>query len=160
MRNYLMMMAVFAIMCFTGCANLEPQFHQPEQELVFSYENIRIPMAAEAAPILAELGQAKSCSETPSCLFEGMDRTYCYGSFYLTTSPTSRGEQVTGVWFADDTVETPEGISIGDDAAEIMDVYKAQNDGDTYILDQGNTRLQILTEEGIVTAVQYLAAAK
>lgn len=159
MRNWLMMMAVFAIMCFTGCANLAPQPHLPEPELVFFFEDIRIPMAAEAAPILAELGRAKSCSETPSCLFDGVDRTYCYGSFYLTTSATAQGEQVTGLWFADDTVETPEGISIGDDAAEILDAYGAQRDGAAYTLDQGNTRLQILTEEGVVTGVQYLALA-
>lgn len=157
MRNYLMMIGVFAIMCFTGCANLKPQVPQPEPELVFFYEDIRIPMAAEAAPILAELGQAKSCTETPSCLFEGMDRTYCYGSFYLTTSPKAQGEQITGLWFADDTVETPEGISIGDAAGEVLQVYEARSDGDAYTLDQGNTRLQILTEAGIVTGVRYLA---
>ena len=157
MRNYLLMMGVFAIMWLTGCANLEPQVSAPERELVFFYQGVEIPMAAEAVPVLTELGQAKSITQTPSCLFEGVDKTYCYGSFYLTTSPAPEGERITGLWFADDTVQTPEGISLGDDAEQIRDAYGVGSQGDAVTIDQGNTRLQILTEDGVVTSVQYLA---
>lgn len=154
MRNWLMMAVIFAMMYFTGCSNLEPRI--PEPELAFSYEGVKIPMAAPAAPVLEALGEAQSCTEEPSCLFEGMDRTYCYGGFYLTTSPSAQGEQITGLWFADTTVQTPEGIAIGDEIDEVLRVYDPEERGDAYICDQGNTRVLILTREGIVTSVQYL----
>lgn len=156
MRNWLMMVAIFAMMYFTGCSNLEKRIPQPAPELVFFYEDVKIPMAVPAAPVLEALGEAESCTEQPSCLFEGMDRTYCYGSFYLTTGPSAQGEQITGLWFADDTVQTPEGIAIGDEAAEILSAYETDTRGDAYICDQGSTRLLILTREGVVTSVQYL----
>ena len=164
MRNWIMMFLVFLMMGMTGCTSLEPQPTQPEPPgLVFQYNGVEIAMAAQAAPVLEALGEPKSCTEEPSCLFEGMDKTYYYGSFYMVTSPAPDGERIYSLWFADDSVETPEGIAIGDETAEVIEAYETNQSydretcGEIYFYDQGNTRLNIVTRKGTVTAVQYVA---
>ena len=153
MRNWIMMAAVFAMLLAAGCSGRSARL--PETELVFYYEDVAIPIAAPAAPVLEELGEPEDCWEEASCLFDGMDRTYCYGSFYITTGPSPQGQRITGIWFADAQVQTPEGIAIGDKVGEVISAYGPEERGDTLICDRDNTRLLILTRDGIVTSVQY-----
>ena len=55
------------------------------ESYVFNYNGVAIPMNANAADILAQLGEPKSYTEEASCAFEGLDKTYYFGSFYLQT---------------------------------------------------------------------------
>ena len=157
MKNWILMIAILTMMFMTGCSSLETQETEPEKELVFLYNGTEIAMGAEAAPILEALGEPKSCTEVPSCLFEGMDKTYYYGSFYLTTRPDPDGERISKLWFADDSVETPEGIAIGDEASEVEQAYEVETCGEIYFYARGDTRLNIITEKGVVTSVQYVS---
>lgn len=157
MKSWIMMIAILAMMWMTGCSSVEPRPTEPEKELVFRYNGTEIAMGAEAAPVLEALGEPKSCTEAPSCLFEGVDKTYYYDGFYLTTSPSPEGERIYNLWFADDSVETPEGIAIGDEAAEVEQAYDVETCGEIYFYDQGDTRLNIVTEKGVVTSVQYIS---
>lgn len=157
MKSWILMIAILSMMLMTGCSSVDTQPTEPEQALVFTYNGVDIAMMAEAAPILEALGEPKSCTEAPSCLFEGVDKTYYYGSFYMTTCPSEDGERVYNLWFADDSVETPEGIGIGDEQAEVEQTYDVETCGEMYFYDQGDTRLNIITEKGFVTSVQYVA---
>ena len=157
MKSWILMIAILTMMLMTGCSSVEPQVTEPEKELVFLYNGTEIAMGAEAAPILEALGEPKSCTEAPSCLFEGVDKTYYYGSFYLLTSPAPDGERIYKLWFAEDCVETPEGIAIGDEAAEVAQTYEVETCGEIYFYDRGDTRLNIITEKGVVTSVQYIS---
>ena len=58
-----------------------------EPGFVFSYKDTGITMKADAQHILAALGEPMSYTETASCAFTGLDKTYYYGSFYLYTCP-------------------------------------------------------------------------
>lgn len=157
MKSWILMIAILTMMWLTGCSSVEPQLTEPEKELVFLYNGTEIVMGVEAAPILEALGEPKSCTEEPSCLFEGVDKTYYYDGFYILTSPSPDGERIQKLWFADDSVQTPEGIAIGDEAAEVMEAYEVETCGEIYFYDQGDTRLNIVTEKGVVTSVQYVS---
>lgn len=157
MKSWILMIAIFLMMFMTGCSSVEPQLTEPEKELVFLYNGTEIPMGVEAAPILEALGEPKSYTEAPSCLFEGTDKTYCYGGFYLTTSPSPEGEWIQSLWFADDSVQTPEGITIGDEVSEVEQAYDMKICDEVYYYDQGDTCLNITTRKGVVTAVHYVS---
>lgn len=148
---------ILAILIFlSGCSSEEPV---KDEEILFTYNETQIVMKAEAEPVIAALGEPKSYTEEPSCAFDGMDKTYYYGSFYMTTFPENGKDYVYSLWFADDTAATAEGIRIGDTQETVEQAYGAEiyNGTNAYILTKGNTRLTILLTDGVVSSVLYEA---
>lgn len=140
----------------TGCAAEEtiPTTSVEKDALTFYYNGTGIPMHTPAEPILTALGNPKTYTEAPSCAFEGLDKTYFYGSFYLTTYPGEDGDRIQGLWFADDTVATADGITIGSTRAQVEQAYGAF-EGDSFVLETDTARLTILLTRDTVTGVRY-----
>ncbi|MCF0142651.1 MAG: hypothetical protein HUJ75_04670 [Parasporobacterium sp.] len=124
---------------------------------VFSYNGTQIPMTAEAAPVLEALGEAKSVQETASCAFEGMDKQYFYGSFYVTAGSYNGKDVFTALWFADDSVSTAEGLCIGDSKEKAEQLYGADgfNGTNAYIYEDDTTNLTIIITDDAVSSIQY-----
>lgn len=66
-------------------------------------------------PLVKKLGDADNYFESDSCAFQGKDKVYTYGSVKITTYPKDNKDYVYTIELLDDTVSTPEGISIGSD---------------------------------------------
>ena len=135
---------------------------QPAAEAVgytFTYKGTQIAMKADAEPILAALGEPNSYTEEASCAFDGLDKTYSYGSFYLTTYPEGGKDYVYRIWFADDGVTTEEGVYIGAAQAEVESAYGADsfNGSNAYILTKDGTSLTVILKDGAVSSIQYEA---
>lgn len=147
---------VFLILtlCLTGCGA-----DKGSRWEAFRHEDIEIAMHAPAADILEALGEPKTVTESPSCAFEGVDKTYYFGSFYLTTYPGKDGERVSGLWFADDAAATPEGIAIGSTREAVETAYGTDgfNGVNAYYLTKDNSKLTIILIDGVVGSVQYEA---
>ena len=128
-----------------------------EDGFVFNCNGTAISMHAPAAPIVEALGEPKKYTESASCAFEGLDKTYYYGSFYLDTYPMGEEDFVYGWWFADDTLTTEEGIYIGASQADVEKAYGADafNGTNAYVITKGDTMLTIILEEGMVSSIQY-----
>ncbi|MBP3304437.1 MAG: hypothetical protein J6L24_00565 [Oscillospiraceae bacterium] len=127
------------------------------EAFVFTYNGTKIQLHANMAPILAALGEPKRYTESASCAFEGLDKTYYYGSFYIDTYPMGDQDYVFDFWFADDSVATAEGICIGSAKAQVEAAYGADkyNGSNAYIVTEGDGRLTVILEEGVVTSIQY-----
>lgn len=95
------------------------------EELVFLHNGQRICMNVPAASVLETLGEPKGVTESASCAFSGVDKTYNYGSFCVTTYPSPEGELMGRLWFLDDTVATAEGVKIGDSREAAQASYGA-----------------------------------
>ncbi len=137
-------------LCLAGCGG-EPA---GKKDMSFFYNGTEITMHAPAEPVLTALGEAKAYTETASCAFEGLDKTYFYGSFYLSTYPGEDGDRISGLWFADDTVTTPEGITIGSGRSQVAQAY-GEFQGDAALILAEEVRLTILLEGNTVTGVRY-----
>ncbi len=124
---------------------------------VFRFQGLEIAMGVEAAPILEALGEPKSYTETTSCAFTGLDKTYFYGDFYLFTCPMNGGEYIYGLMLATDSVQTAEGLSIGASRAQVESLYGSESyNGETgYVLQKGSCKLTILVENDLVTDIYY-----
>lgn len=128
-----------------------------EDTFSFTYNGIKITLGAEAAQIIDALGEPRSYTEEPSCAFDGMDKTYYYGSFYLSTYPVDGKDYVYDLWFADDGAATDEGIRIGSSRSQVEDAYGKEgfNGTNSFVLTKGQSKLVILVEEGTVSSVRY-----
>lgn len=133
------------------------QTEAPADGFVFSYNGVDITMHAPAAPIIEALGEPKKYTESASCAFEGLDKNYYYGSFYLDTYPVGEEDFIYGWWFADDTLTTQEGIYIGATQAQVESAYGADafNGTNAYTVKKGDTMLTIILEDGVVSSIQY-----
>lgn len=127
------------------------------EEYVFTYNGTDIVMNAPAADIISALGEPKSYTEETSCAFDGLDKTWFYGSFYLQTYPLDGADYIYCLWIVDDSVETPEGIYIGASQAEVEAAYGAEhfNGSNAYVLTGANTRITIILENDVVSSIQY-----
>ena len=168
-----LILAIAIAACFAACGgnetpagnetqNKPSNNEQKEDGYVFHHNGTAVVMHADAAPILAALGEPKSVTEEASCAFSGLDKTYFYGSFYLQTYPLNDKDYVYGVWFADDSVSTDEGIYVGMAQADVEKVYGADsfNGKNAYILTKGETTLTVIIKDGVVSSVQYDAVVE
>ena len=163
----ILLLALCMLASLAACSGETPQTpnnnnnpgnnNQTTEGFSFTYKGTKIAIHADAEPILAALGEPKSYTEQASCAFEGLDKTYYYGSFYLDTYPLNGKDYVYGYWFADDSVSTEEGIYIGATKAQVESAYGADafNGVNAYMVTKGDNLLTIILEEGLVSSIQY-----
>lgn len=158
-----MLLAVAMMLCFAACQPTQtenPGLNQePAQDsFSFTYKGTKIALHAPAADVIAALGEPKTYSESTSCAFEGLDKSYGYGSFYLETYPIGDKDYVYGWYFVDDMVENNEGICIGSSKADVEAAYGAENYNGTnaFQIKKGSGMLTIILENDVVSSVQYV----
>lgn len=132
---------------------------EPSQEpgFIFVINGTEIAMKANAAPIIAALGEPISYTEQTSCAFTGLDKTYYFGSFYMDTYPVEDQDFVYGLWLVDDTVTTAEGLYIGASQSQVESIYgnSGFNGSNAYIMEKNGSRLTIILTDGLVSSIQY-----
>lgn len=125
----------------------------------FTYGSTTISMKQDTAEVLPGLGEPKSYTEEESCAFEGLSKTYYFGSFYLETYPDGETDRVYCVWLVDDSVTTEEGIYIGSSYADVEAAYGAEyyNGKNAFIIRTADCILTIILENDAVNSIQYTA---
>lgn len=125
----------------------------------FTYGSTTIAMKEDATSVIATLGNPKSYTEEESCAFEGLSKTYYFGSFYLETYPDGSTDRIYCVWLVDDSVTTEEGIYIGSSQQQVEDAYGAQwyNGRNAYVIKSDDCILTIILENNVVNSIQYTA---
>ena len=155
MKRISLFLLAAAMLCLAGCTSAvtDPQ----EDTLFFTYNGIQIMLGSEAEPVIDALGEPKSYTEEPSCAFDGVDKTYYYGSFFLSTYPLSGKDFVYSFWFADDSVATEDGIRIGSTQAQVETIFGANCFNGTNVYTQllNGSKLTILLENSTVSSIQY-----
>lgn len=156
------LLAAAMMLCFAACQSTEtpdtPGNKVPVQDsFTFTYKGTKIALHAPAEQVVAALGEPLKYSESTSCAFDGLDKSYDYGSFYLETYPIGDKDYVYGWWFVDDLVETAEGICIGSSKADVETAYGADNYNGTnaYTIKKGSGMLTIILDNDVVTSIQY-----
>ncbi len=111
----------------TESSSEESQTEPPTETAYYTVEldnGATIPMGAIADSTISELGAPNSVVEAPSCVYDGVDKVYGYGSFTVTTSPDANGnERISELSLTSDAVSFTNGISIGSDKAAVVDAF-------------------------------------
>ena len=114
----------------------------------------------DIAQVLTDLGEAQSYFEAESCAFEGLDKTYTYPGFVITTRPDGENDYVNSIRLTDDSVSTVEGVYIGSSEADVKAAYGEDGGADQGMLSYtaGGVSLNFILEDGAVISIEYLPA--
>lgn len=155
-KVFLLVLTIWAAACILGCQEQQAIPTEPAPFTV-SVEDVAIRIHDPAAPVIEALGEPLSYTEETSCAYDGLDKTYYYGSFYLTTCPGSDGDRIQSLWFADDSIATAEGITIGTAQTEVESTYGAEcfNGSAAYVISRGESTMTVIVSEGVVTGIRY-----
>ncbi len=130
---------------------------QAPDTYVFQSNGCSIYIGQDMAEVLTALGEPKSYFEAASCAFEGLDKTYTYGGFIITTRPEGDKDYINSIELTDDSVTTPEGVYIGCTADEVQGMMsEAKPFGTALMCTKGGTTLQFVMENDVVTSICYL----
>lgn len=127
-----------------------------ESRYVLTYLGCPLPMNADFAPLLAYLGEPASYFEAESCAFEGLDKTYTYDGVEIVTYPDDDVDRISYVRILNDTVSTPEGITVGSTPEEVAAAYGAAS-GTQYSYEDGDCLFSVLFQDGKAISVEYTA---
>ena len=123
----------------------------------FRYGSATLTPGTPAKDALTALGEPLSFSESGSCGgIPGTDKVYRYTGFTVYTVPGTEGDTVNTIALTDDSVKTPEGLSIGSTRQDVTDALGiGEQSGDTLVYVGGSTRLTFSLRDGKVTGIHY-----
>ncbi len=130
-----------------------------EKGYVFKYNGVNISVDVSADPVIEKLGEPKSYFEADSCAFQGKDKTYVYNGFEITTYEQEGKDYIASVYLKDDTVATPEGLSLFQKKEDMTKVYGdgyKENAG-MYEYTKDRMKLLILIKNDEITSIQYVS---
>ena len=140
-------------------ASQEPSQGAPAAD-TFSFHSgeFSISIDQDMADILAALGEPQSYFEAASCAFEGLDKTYTYPGFSITTRPEGDKDYVNSILLTDDSITTPEGVYIGSTRADVTAAY-GDSDGEAALsYTKGSATLTFILDGDTVLSIEYLPA--
>lgn len=127
---------------------------------VFQTGGVTVSIDENMAGVLDALGEPQSYFEAASCAFDGLDKTYTYSGFIITTRPDGDTDFVNSILLTDDSVTTSEGIYIGCQAEEVTAAYgESESDMDGVLsYTRGSSALNFILNDGAVISIEYLPA--
>lgn len=131
-----------------------------EKGYVFEAGAVTIGVDMDMAPIAEALGEPTSYFEAASCAFEGLDKTYTYGSYQITTYPQDDKDYISSILLKDDLVSTKEGVSLFMTEQDMIAAYgenSTQINGAT-VYEKDGMRLAFILEDGEITSIEYQSA--
>ena len=126
-----------------------------EEGFSFSYNGMDFEPGKEFSR--EKFGQELSYSEIESCAFEGLDKTYTYEHYEITSCPEAGKENIYSIYFLDESVSTKEGVSLGDSYDKMIQTYSDnfKNQDNQYTYSKGKTSIDFIVENGVITSIQY-----
>lgn len=126
---------------------------------VFKYNGVTVSVDEDMSAVLEGLGEANNYFEAASCAFQGLDKTYTYGSFVIETYPQGEKDYVSTITLKDDAVSTAENISIGSSLTDVTNAYGTDytEQGNMLVYYKDGMKLCILVENDAVSSIQYFS---
>ena len=161
-----MLMTLSLAACGGEESNDNPTSSQPgnatpeaNSKYVPAYKGCKLPMNADFAPLLASLGDPDSYFEAASCAFDGLDKTYTYAGLEIVTYPDGDVDRISSVRILNNSVSTPEGMTIGSSLADVTAAYGEGYEelGLQHAYEDGDTIFSVLFEDGAAISVEYIA---
>lgn len=146
-------LACLMLVCFVGCDKEEVDYSFKAGEVGFSVNH-------DADAVIEKLGDPIDLVETPSCGGgEEPDREYTYSGFKFNTVNENGVNKIVKIVLTDDSVSTPEGITIGDGREAVIETYGedfTENASGTLTYTDGATKLMFGISDGCVSAIHYV----
>ncbi len=146
---------ILGIICFIFLVGCGQEAAKNEEKYSFSYNNMEF--------VLSEIftrekfGTELEYSEVASCAFEGLDKTFKYEHYEISTYPDGENDRIYSIYLLDDAVTTKEGVKITDDVSKMKEAYgnSYQEQGTSYIYKKDDTSLTFYTSNDLVIGIEY-----
>ncbi len=147
---------VLLMMIVVGCENNKSS-KELDDENVYSFQYEKMNILLGDTFTREKYGDELEYSETTTCAFEDMDRTYIYEHYAIDTYTLNEEERILSIYFLDSNVTTTEGISLGDSLEKVEEVYGKdyQKNDNLYTYEKGKTNLKFIVENDVVTSIEY-----
>ncbi len=127
----------------------------------FLYQGTRIEMDSPSAPVTDSLGKPLDYREIDSCAGLGLEKTYFYNDFELSTyQDDARGKAdcIYSVYFTSDNCETAEGICLGMARSEVLERLgeTEQCSEDQAIARKKNASVFVTFQNGTAATIEIL----
>jgi len=150
---------MFVLLMILVCVAAVPVKAAPKG-YIFKYKKVSASMHGKADALMKKAGKPVSQKRSKSCAYEGLDSTYVYKDFILTTySHSVKGKQyINSITLRTDQVATKEGIKIGSSYNAMVKKYgKAKDNLGVYTYTKGKSKLQIEVTDDEVSGITYVA---
>ena len=126
------------------------------ESYAFNYNGKEIKLGAEFSR--EEFGQELGYSEVPSCAFEGVDKTYTYEDYEITTYQDGDKEKIRTIYLLNENAQTEEGVKITDSLDDLKSKYKEEPtiSDNKYTYTKGDTSIEFIVENEIITSIEYV----
>lgn len=156
MKRFISLALLLAMLvCFVGCDG-----GSETKSYLFKSSDVEIKVGGDANAAVSALGEAQNLVETPSCGGgEEPDREYTYSGFKFNTVNENGLNKIVKIVLTDDSVSTPEGITIGDGREAVIETYGedfTENASGTLTYTDGATKLMFGITDGSVSAIHYV----
>lgn len=130
-----------------------------EDYYFFEYKQTAIYPDQDVKEVVAALGEPSSYFEAPSCAFDGIEKTYTYSGFEISTYIDGDIDRIAAIVLTNDLVGTKEGVFIGEDASKIEKTYSTATETSDrmYKYDKGGKELLFIVEGGKIVSIEYLS---
>lgn len=128
---------------------------QSKEAFVFKTADKEITLGEEFS--IEKCGKENEYSEIASCAFEGLDKTYKYDNYEITTYPDNNKDKILSIYFLDETVSTTEGVKISDSYDDMVNAYGTnfEKESNKYTYKKGKTSIEFFVENEVVTSIEY-----
>ena len=118
--------------------------------------DISITLDAPAEPVLSALGAPFGYGERKSSRGRGVEKIYRFSGLRLVTYESRDGERILGVTITASGQKTPEGIAVGDSAAQVRRCFgpEAICEGRCTLRRSGE-RMEVRLQNNVVTSIAY-----
>lgn len=141
--------------------NTETKTEQKQEDVYsFKYEEKEIKLAEEFSK--DKFGEEEAYSEIASCAFEGLDKTYTYKDYEITTFPKDNKDYIYSIYLLNEEVGTSEGVKVSDNKDKMISVYGEEYTqmGNQYTYTKGKTNIEFIVENDVITSIQYTYTAE
>lgn len=156
----LILIAILFLTC--ACDNGEEKENKDDnnnkiqEAFVLKYDNITFELGGEFTT--SKYGEELDYSETKSCAFEGLDKTYMYEHYEIATYPDGNKDRISSIYFLDPDITTTEGVAIADSKDKMLEVYgkNYKEDDGEYTYTKGKTQLIFLVQDDSIVSIEYV----
>ena len=146
---------VEAYFTFKGRKNTSSATQDNKEAWTFTYNDMNMAIGEEFTR--DKYGEELEYSEVASCAFDGLDKTYKYEHYEITTYPEDGKEKIFSIYFLDESIATKEGLSLGSSYDDMINLYgdDFEKNENLYTYTNGSTLLNCIVENDVVTSIEY-----
>lgn len=149
-------MLITTILLNTACGKETKNESSTEKPYSFTVNNLTFELGSEFNA--EDYGEYVDYSETSSCAFDGLDKTYTYDHYEITTYPKEDKDYIYSIYFLDLDVKTSEGVAIDDSKDKMIETYgdKHEEEDGFYIYTKDKTQLRFGLQNDKIISIEYL----